>query len=125
MPVSMVTRGLALALAPLIATVPCAHSHGAVVYPPPRNAIDANDTLPWSGPVPVNPPGVESATGARRSRSSFSYFRPALRALAPFGGTAARRGCCRNRHGWPFRAPCSGVVDADCDPRPPFASHGA
>ena len=36
--------------------------HGAVVYPPPRNAVDS-DILPWSGPVPQHPPGVESATG--------------------------------------------------------------
>ena len=36
--------------------------HGAVVYPPPRNAVDS-DVLPWSGPVPSDPPGVESATG--------------------------------------------------------------
>eukprot|EP01043_Picozoa_sp_COSAG02_P006168 COSAG02_NODE_173_length_31245_cov_413.548096_23_plen_133_part_00 len=36
--------------------------HGAVVFPPPRNAVDS-DVLPWSGPVPSDPPGVESATG--------------------------------------------------------------
>jgi hypothetical protein len=27
-----------------------AEGHGAVVYPPPRNAVD-HDALPWSGPV--------------------------------------------------------------------------
>ena len=39
-----------------------ATGHGAVVFPPPRNAVDS-DMLPWSGPVPADPPGVESATG--------------------------------------------------------------
>ena len=56
-------RGIALVF--VLGVPRGADSHGAVVYPPPRNAIDANDTLPWSGPVPRTPPGVESGTGAR------------------------------------------------------------
>ena len=38
------------------------HGHGAVVSPPPRNAVD-RDLAPWNGPVPEHPPSVESATG--------------------------------------------------------------
>eukprot|EP00656_Telonema_subtile_P018076 TRINITY_DN19740_c0_g4_i1.p1 TRINITY_DN19740_c0_g4~~TRINITY_DN19740_c0_g4_i1.p1 ORF type:complete len:386 (+),score=67.28 TRINITY_DN19740_c0_g4_i1:61-1218(+) len=37
-------------------------AHGAVVDPPPRNAVD-KDLSPWDGPVPANPPSVESMTG--------------------------------------------------------------
>ena len=36
--------------------------HGAVVNPPPRNAVD-KDLAPWNGPVPRHPPNVESKTG--------------------------------------------------------------
>jgi len=36
--------------------------HGAVTFPPPRNAID-RDLAPWNGPVPVDPPSVETHTG--------------------------------------------------------------
>jgi len=36
--------------------------HGAVVWPPPRNGVD-RDLHPWNGPVPENPPSVESDTG--------------------------------------------------------------
>jgi len=36
--------------------------HGAVVNPPPRNAVDRN-LKPWNGTVPVHPPSVESKTG--------------------------------------------------------------
>jgi hypothetical protein len=46
----------------LASLLPGAASHGAVVYPPPRNAID-HGQMPWGGPVPRKPPGVESATG--------------------------------------------------------------
>ena len=33
--------------------------HGAVVYPPPRNAID-HELPPWSGQVPPSIPGVDA-----------------------------------------------------------------
>ena len=36
--------------------------HGAVVRPPPRNAVD-KDLAPWSGPVVKGTPSVESKTG--------------------------------------------------------------
>jgi len=36
--------------------------HGAVVYPPPRQSVDRN-LAPWNGPVPEDPPSVESMTG--------------------------------------------------------------
>ena len=36
--------------------------HGAVVHPAPRQRVDSSE-MPWAGPVPANPPGVESATG--------------------------------------------------------------
>ena len=36
--------------------------HGAVVNPPPRQAID-RDLSPWKGPVPDHQPNVESKTG--------------------------------------------------------------
>jgi hypothetical protein len=43
-----------------------ASGHGAVVNPPPRNAID-KDLAPWSGPVPCHVegtcPSVETKTG--------------------------------------------------------------
>lgn len=48
-----------LALACLPGT---ASGHGAVSFPPPRNAVD-RDLLPWSGPVPNPPPSVETCTG--------------------------------------------------------------
>eukprot|EP01051_Picozoa_sp_SAG22_P017238 SAG22_NODE_2612_length_2381_cov_2.086766_2_plen_91_part_00 len=39
-----------------------AEGHGAVVRPPPRQAVDK--TLPpWNGKVPAKPPNVESRTG--------------------------------------------------------------
>ena len=51
---------LALALAA------SADAHGAVVNPPPRNAVD-KDLAPWSGPVPCSVdkscPSVETKTG--------------------------------------------------------------
>lgn len=34
------------------------YSHGAVVYPKPRNSIDSN-LSPWSGKVPSHIPGVD------------------------------------------------------------------
>eukprot|EP00040_Diaphanoeca_grandis_P016385 m.84522 g.84522 ORF g.84522 m.84522 type:complete len:365 (-) comp25761_c0_seq1:150-1244(-) len=46
-------------IASIIASI---DAHGAVVNPPPRNAVDKN-LLPWSGPVPPHPPSVESKTG--------------------------------------------------------------
>ena len=35
-------------------------SHGAVVDPPPRQAVD-RDLRPWSGPLPKELPGVDIA----------------------------------------------------------------
>merc|ERR1712070_348076 len=46
----------------LIAIPALVHGHGAVVNPPPRNAVD-KDLAPWNGPVPAHPPNVESQTG--------------------------------------------------------------
>ncbi len=54
----MMTRIAAL----LLAGVASVFGHGSVVYPPPRNAVD-KDLAPWNGPVPANPPNVESRTG--------------------------------------------------------------
>jgi len=49
-----------LALIPLIFfTVPAVTGHGAVVFPPPRNAVD-HDLPPWSGGVPNPIPGVDA-----------------------------------------------------------------
>lgn len=47
-------------LAGLVA-LPIVVGHGAVVYPPPKDAVDHAEQ-PWGGPVPKAPPGVESAT---------------------------------------------------------------
>lgn len=41
---------------------PGCHGHGAVVFPPPRQAVDKN-LAPWNGTVPAHPPNVESKTG--------------------------------------------------------------
>jgi hypothetical protein len=49
----------AAALLTLAAT---ADAHGALVSPPPRNAID-RVLAPWNGPVPAKTPTVESKTG--------------------------------------------------------------
>jgi len=46
----------------LASTVSTATGHGALVFPPPRNAVD-KDLHPWNGPVPGHPPSVESKTG--------------------------------------------------------------
>lgn len=54
-------QGLAVA-AILTSLAPCANGHGAVTYPPPRNAVD-KDLAPWNGPVPAKDPSVESHTG--------------------------------------------------------------
>ena len=48
--------------AALLTFVTTADAHGALVSPPPRNAID-KDLAPWSGGVPAHPPAVESKTG--------------------------------------------------------------
>ena len=45
-----------------LATIHSVEGHGAVVFPPPRNAVD-KDLAPWSGKVPAHPPSVESKTG--------------------------------------------------------------
>ena len=45
-----------------VVLLPTVLGHGAVVIPPPRNAVD-KDLLPWSGVVPAVPPNVESRTG--------------------------------------------------------------
>lgn len=49
-------------LAVLLSLAASADAHGALVSPPPRNAVD-KDLAPWNGPVPSHPPSVESATG--------------------------------------------------------------
>ena len=46
----------------LVGALDLCAAHGAVVYPPPRNAVD-RDLHPWNGTVPANPPSVESKTG--------------------------------------------------------------
>ena len=57
----MERRGAAAA-AGLLALAATADAHGALVSPPPRNAID-KDLHPWNGAVPTHPPTVESQTG--------------------------------------------------------------
>ena len=57
-PQKMALRNAA-ALLTLAAT---ADAHGALVSPPPRNAID-RVLAPWNGPVPAKTPTVESKTG--------------------------------------------------------------
>eukprot|EP01048_Picozoa_sp_COSAG05_P018782 COSAG05_NODE_2813_length_2611_cov_1.736863_2_plen_223_part_00 len=48
---------------PLLSALPAlVLGHGAVVYPPPRQAVD-KDLLPWNGKVPRTFPDVESKTG--------------------------------------------------------------
>ena len=42
--------------------VAIAAGHGAVVIPPPRQAIDRS-LAPWNGTVPLHHPNVESKTG--------------------------------------------------------------
>ena len=37
----------------LACAIGLAHGHGAMTFPPPRNAIDSNEK-PWGGPVPIN-----------------------------------------------------------------------
>ena len=51
-----------MGLALLAPTLPLVRGHGAVVNPPPRQAVD-KDLLPWSGKVPRSFPNVESRTG--------------------------------------------------------------
>jgi hypothetical protein len=46
----------------LLATVPLVTGHGAVVFPPPRQAVD-RDVKPWSEPLKGPSPNVESKTG--------------------------------------------------------------
>ena len=45
-----------------LAYVAIAAGHGAVVIPPPRQAIDRS-LAPWNGTVPLHHPNVESKTG--------------------------------------------------------------
>lgn len=45
----------------LSACAALAAGHGAVVHPPPRNAVD-KDLHPWNGPVPADPNGVGGGT---------------------------------------------------------------
>ena len=52
---------MVLRVAALAATATLVASHGAVVKPPPRNAVD-KDLHPWNGPV-TSTPSVESMTG--------------------------------------------------------------
>ena len=51
-------RALVAALTVLQLSALRVAAHGAVVDPPPRNAVD-RDVLPWSGPVPKHPPNVD------------------------------------------------------------------
>ena len=48
--------------AALLALATSVDAHGALVNPPPRNAVD-KDLSPWNGSVPAHPPAVESKTG--------------------------------------------------------------
>jgi len=50
------------ALGIVAVAVSTVNGHGAVTYPPPRNAVD-KDLAPWNQPVPIHPPSVESKTG--------------------------------------------------------------
>ena len=56
----------ALAATAVLALVVTVNGHGAVVFPPPRNAVD-KDLKPWSGEVPCSVsqrcPSVETQTG--------------------------------------------------------------
>lgn len=55
-------QALIVSAVTLFSYVSTVMGHGAVVFPPPRNAID-KDLAPWNGPVPAHPPAVESKTG--------------------------------------------------------------
>ena len=51
-----------LRIAVCLGYIAIASGHGAVVIPPPRQAIDRS-LAPWNGTVPVPRPNVESKTG--------------------------------------------------------------
>ena len=98
-------------------------SHGAVVFPPPRNAVDS-DVMPWAGAVPRDPPGVESATGwcpawseregkvtGQNGQSCFWVRRVTIRCgVCSLPASVRCRHPCENQ--WSVSSPCSSAAGA-------------
>jgi len=66
-------------LAATLALPALVSSHGAIVNPPPRQAVD-KDLKPWAGTPPKVFPNVESKTGSLITSLFMCAFRGSVRA---------------------------------------------